>query len=305
MTKLYFDNPKGIVLIDGVRAQNCFALDKSDFCIQYIPFDNEYKPITYAVDKRLISTDEVFIIKHCGCIVLKFCPRKKYLYEDCYFQKTLKIDETIHILSCKAERVHTITLETQNEIFHLPLFAKANNISLKGCKISGGQLILIKANIGKKTYVAVIHYDDDYTLVMSFLCDKTYIDNGKIVAEDFLYDCLQRKCVRVLRFSDNAFIEESRHFEYDCYINYPDELIPYVLLESICAKDEDMIQRYLSATISEDDLKTLLGDFVGICDCIEYRPYRVNLIYADSNGFYTKTFAFEVYGGKVNYVNCV
>lgn len=305
MTKLYFDHPRGIVLIDGKREENGCCIDKKEFSVQYIPFDCEYSPIICAVDSRLVSTPQLLIIKHKTSLILKFCPVKKDVYEDCYLQKTLKIENTVHILSCKAERTHIVTLETQNEIISLPLPSKPEDLHLNGEKISSGQLLMIKAKLGKKTYLAVIHYGDDYTLVMSLCCDKTYIDDGKIVVEDYLYDCLQRKCVRVLKFCDDAFVEESRHFEYDSYPDYPDELVPYVFLESLSAKDEDMISRYLSPSMRDSDYKTILGNYVGICDCTEYSPYKVNLVYSDEKGLYTKTFYFEVSGGRINYVNCL
>lgn len=305
MTKLYFDHPKGIVLIDGKREEGSCSTDKKDFSVQYIPFDCEYSPIVRAVDQKLISTPQLLIIKHRSSLILKFCPSKKDVYEECYFQKTLKIENTVHILSCKADRTHILTLETQNEIITLPLPSKPEDVFVKGEKLSCGQLLMIKAKLGKKTYLAIIHYGDDYSLVMSLCCDKTYIVDGKITVEDYLYDSLQRKCIRVLKFCDDAFIEESRHFEYDCYHDYPDELIPYVFLESLSAKDEDMISRYLSASMRDSDYKKILGDFIGICDCIEYRPYRVNLIYGDNQGFYTKTFDFEVSGGRIICVKCL
>lgn len=305
MTKLFFDHPKGVVLIDGVRAESGFCTDKKQFSVQYIPYDYDYLPIIQSVDCRLKSSPNLLIIRHKNCLILKFCPSKKPVFSDCYYQQNVKVENTVHILSCKADRIHKITIETQNEIITLPLPAQPHDICFKASKISEGQLLLIRAKLNNKTYLAILHYNDDYTLIMCLVCDKLSVAEGKITVEDYLHDCLQRKCVRVLKFCNNAFIEESRHFEYDCYINYPDELIPYVFLESLKAKDDDMISRYLSPSMRDFDCYGFFGDFAGICDCTEYCPYKISLIYNNNGMLYTKTYLFEVSGGRINYVNCL
>lgn len=304
MTKLYFDNQKGIILLNGLPVKSPAFADK-EFVIEYFPFDKNLMCVKHAVDCRLTSFEDMLVIKHDDSLIIKFCPLRIHEYDDCYISKQIKCGDTVHILTCKADREHKIILESQYEIINIPLPAKADDVSIKAKTISSGQLLLIKAIIGKKIFCAVVHYNDDYTLLMKVYCDKAYCSDGNLIVEDRLYDCLQRTCVRTLKFCDDAFVEVSRHFEYDGTYDYPDELAPYVFLESIKCKDEDALSSLMSLSMKDCDIYGLFGDFLTICDCVEYRPYRVTLIYSGKNGFFTRTYVFEVKGGRINCVNCV
>ena len=114
---------------------------------------------------------------------------------------------------------------------------------------------------------------------------------------------MARKCVRKISFCCDGFAEISRHFEYAQYHRYADELIPYVFLESLNCGDEDCARGCVSYTLKDFDCHTFFGDFIEICDCLEYRPYVVTLIYSSEEGFYTRTYKFAVSNGKIIKVN--
>ncbi len=304
MYKIYFDNSKGIVLIDGEKAISP-CLKEGNFSVQYFPYDCDRLPVQHAVCKMGVNLGDLLCIKHGNNAILKFSPTKKPVYDDCYIRKSVSVSQTSHLLTCRAQRTHEAVIETQNEIISLALPARADDATIKAKSLSSGQLIIVDIKIGKKTYLAILHYSDDYTLLMSAYCDKTeFNDDGTITLKDKLYDCMQRTCVRTVKFCGNGFIEESRYFEYDCDRIFPDELIPYVFLESVSCKDDDAVKNLVAPSLREWNFNALFGNFIAICDSVEYTPYKVTLIYGD-NGFYTKTFCFSVADGKINFVNCL
>ena len=149
MTKLYFDNQKGIILLNGLPVKSPAFADK-EFVIEYFPFDKNLMCVKHAVDCRLTSFEDMLVIKHDDSLIIKFCPLRIHEYDDCYISKQIKCGDTVHILTCKADREHKIILESQYEIINIPLPAKADDVSIKAKTISSGQLLLIKAIIGKK-----------------------------------------------------------------------------------------------------------------------------------------------------------
>ena len=304
MTKLYFDNTKGIVLIDGKKSTSP-ALTDENFAVEFFPYDSDCLPVQHALSKKTSSCKDMLCIKHGKDTIIKFLPQRKPVFEEAYIIKQAECNQVKHLLTCKADRCHVAVIETQEEIITLPLPARPDKVSFKAKRFCDGQLLIVKAHTGKKTYIAVLHYNDDYTLLMSAYCDKAQIaDDGRIILRDKLYDCMQRTCVRTLKFCNNAFVEEFRYFEYECERDFPDELIPYVFLESISCNDDDAIKKIVSYSLREENFHEIFGNFIGICDTVEYVPYKVTLVYADK-GFYTKSFCFSLSGGRINFVNCV
>lgn len=303
MIKVYFSEEKGIALIDGKKISSP-ALTNEKFTVEYFPYDSDFLPVQHAVCKSG-SCGDMLAIKHEGGLILKFSPEKKPVYEEVYIRKQTECGKTTHLLTCKADKSHVLILETREEIITLPLPARADDVVFKAKSFCDGQLIIVKAKTNNKTFMAVLHYKDDYSLIMRAYCDSADLDDdGGIILKDKLYDCMQRACVRKLKFCSDSFREESRYFEYGCDRVFPDEIIPYVFLESLSCRDDDFADSLLAASVQAENLKTLLGDFVAICDAVPYTPYRVTLVYAD-NGFYTKTFYFSVSGGRINFVNCL
>lgn len=300
MAKIFLDNTKGITLIDGKRTEKCCSVAGKDFCVQFFPYDNSYNPIFCILSSNSKhSLENAILIRHNNDYILKLIPTKKELNLDTYLSKSFTLDDITHNINCYANHKHTISIETQNEIFYLYPEGKVKDIHAKSIKISNGQLICIDAKLDNKIYFAVLHYHDDYSLLLSLCCDELSFGESGIIVVDYLYDTLQRKCVRVLKFCDDAFVEESRHFEYMNYHEYPDEIIPYVFLESVSCQDEDMARHYLSSTLHEWDYKQFFGDFIDICDYTEYCPCHTTLIYKEDNNCYGKTFIFSVNKGKI------
>lgn len=303
MIKIYFDDGKGAVLVNGNKvASPCYAED--NFAVQYFPFDDLLIPVQHTVCKAKSDYRDMIAVKHRDALILKFLPRKIPRYEDCYIRKSVVCKDVTHLLSCSANREYCITIETRDEIVSLPLPTRADDAVIKAKALSDGQLLYVEANLCDKKYIAVLHYADDYTLLLSLLCDDVCIDESGIVVKDILHDCMQRTCVRTLSFDGECFREKARYFQYDCKRNFPDEIIPYVFLESLGCGDDETARSLCCAGLQNKDWHETFKDFVTICDSTEYSPYRVVLAYGD-DGFYTRTFDFEVDSGKIYSVNCV
>ena len=307
--KFYFDKPKGIILIDGVKCDGKYAVVDKRFCLTYVPFDCALKPIFYACDGKVKVCDELCFIKYGRDFIVKFCPAKKPLSfdEETYFQKIVDCQGgTSHCLSCRRKECHKIVVETQNEIIYHDVACKVVDCNFKIAKITVGQLLHICAKLENgKTFVSVMHYLDDYTPLLTLCCDEYSCSDDCIELCDYLDDSLARKCVRRIAFSGNSFCEVSRHFEYACRRNYVDELIPYVFLESLSCGDSDVANSCLSYDLREFDCKGFFGDFIEICDCLKYKPYELTLFYCEKGEFIAKSFKFFVAGGKITKITCV
>ena len=307
MARLYFDKPKGIILIDGVKCDSKFARTSGAFCLQYFPFDNALNSIFYACDGRILNTTEVCFIKHGKDYIVKFCPIKKPIREDeeTYLQIISSPTEgKSHCLSCVCSQRHKIVVETESEIFYINIPAKATSCDFKCANLHEGQLLTIFAKLENgKTFVCALHYLDDYTPLLSLSCDEVYCEEDGLRICDRLDDTMARTCVRKISFVEDGFTEISRHFEYACDHIYNDELIPYVFLESLNCRDEECIQNLVSYSMKDIDFRTYFGDFIEICDCLDYSPYVVTLVYSGEEGFYTRTYKFCVTNKKITKVN--
>ncbi|MDE6188959.1 MAG: hypothetical protein K2G37_01565 [Clostridia bacterium] len=307
--KLFFDKPKGIILINGNKCNESYAVVDKRFFIAYVPFDYSLEPIFYASDGKICGVNELCFIKHGKDFIVKFCPAKKpvSLNEDLYFQKIVDCQGgASHCLSCKCKESHRIVVETQNEIHFLDVICKVVDCDFKVAPISNGQLLSVVARLENgKTFVTLLHYLDDYTPLLTLYCDEFSCADDCITVCDSLDDTLARKCVRRIAFCEDSFVEQSRHFEYSCRHNYVDELIPYVFLESLNCGDRDCMQNCLSYNMKDFDFKGFFGDFIEICDCLKYKPYEITLIYSERGGFYTKSFRFFVAGGKITKINLI
>ncbi|MDE6275423.1 MAG: hypothetical protein K2M75_02665 [Clostridia bacterium] len=303
MTKLYFDNPQGVILIDGVKCIDRVANTCEKFCIQYIPYDDDYLPIICAADGKCKLRDDVIFIRYGKDFIVRFCPKRKpqNIQNKIYIQKVLEPNNgAAHCLTCHIEECHKISVETQNELITLCAPCKVVDSKFSCMPISSGQLLTIFADLenGKK-YACVLHYKDDYTLLLDICCDDIIAEEDGLRVCDYLNDTMGRKCIRKLSFCQDCFVEQSRHFENRCAHSYIDELIPYTLVESVCYGDSDCAKDCLCSALRNCDLKEILGDFVGICDCLDYKPFEMVLLYSDCNGLYTKTFKFDVCQGKI------
>lgn len=304
MTKLHFDNPQGVILIDGVKCNERIANADSKFSIQFIPYDDNCLPIICAVDGKCKLRDDVLFIRHGKDHIVRFCPKRKpqNTQNQVYIQKVLEPNVgATHCLTCHTDERCKMSVETQNEFITINTPCKVSNVKFSCMPISNGQLLTIFADLenGKK-HACVLHYKDDYTLLLDICCDDIIAEEDGLVIRDCLCDTMQRSCVRKLSFCGDCFVEQSRHFENHCSHSYIDEIIPYSLVESVCYGDEDCARDCLCNAMRDCDLKDIFGNFVGICDCLDYKPFEIPLLYSDCDGLYTKTFKFDVRQGKIH-----
>ena len=303
MTRLHFDNPQGVILIDGVKCNSKTVCVDGGFCIVYIPYDDNLLPIVCAVNDKGKLRDDVIFIRHGKDFIVRFCPKKKCVntQSEVYIQKVLEPNGSpSHCLTCHKDECHKMSIETQNELITLDTPCKVVDVKFSCIPITGGQLISVFSQLeNNKKHVAILHYKDDYTLLLDLCCDDVRADEEGLIVCDCLHDTLNRKCIRKLSFCGDCFVEQTRHFENSCSHCYIDEVIPYALVESVCYGDEDCARNCLCAGLCDANLKDLFGDFVGICDCVDYSPYEIALLYSGDCGLYTKTFKFDVRGGKV------
>ena len=260
-------------------------------------------PIICAVNCKGKIRDDVIFIRHGKDYIVRFCPKRKSkdASGEVYIQKVLEPNlGASHCLTCHKDNGYKINVETQNEFLCLSAPCRVCDVKFSCIPISRGQLLSIFAKLESgKTYVGILHYKDDYTLLLDICCDEAQAEEDGLRVCDYLHDAFDRKCVRKLSFCGDCFAEQSRHFENRCNHCYIDEVTPYAFVESVYYGDEDLARECLCNTLYSCDLKSIFGNFVGICDCLDYVPFEITLLYSDCDGLYTKTFKFDVRGGKI------
>ena len=308
MAILFFDSPKGIILINGSLCDGKKMCVGEKFCIQYIPFDASLNQVCCAVDGKPKFYDDVIFIRHRKDYIVRFSPKRKCAdINEAYLQKILQPPHgAMHCLTCHKDSCHKMSIETQSEMTTFDVPCKVVDAKFSCAPLTVGQLLLVIAHLeNEKSYACVLHYSDDYTTLLNLCCDDISIDSTGVTVCDNLCDCLGRRCVRKLRFCGDCFIEESRVFENFCNHNYVDEIIPYIFVESIGYGDSDCALNCLCPTLRGCNLQDIFGNFIGICDCLDYKPFEICLLYSDECGLYTKTFVFNVEQGKIQKVKCL
>ena len=184
MTKLHFDKPQGVILIDGVKCNTSIANTDGSFCIQYVPFDDNYLPIVCAVNGKGKLCDDVIFIRHGKDYIVRFYPKKRphAIKSEIYLQKVLEPNGgTSHCLTCHVDELCKICIETQNELITLNTPCKVCDVKFSCIPISSGQLLSVFASLENgKTYVGVLHYKDDYTQLLDICCDKVCAEEDEV-----------------------------------------------------------------------------------------------------------------------------
>ena len=112
-----------------------------------------------------------------------------------------------------------------------------------------GLLSVISGNT-QKQYVLVVLFDGAFKTLLSVEADDVSFSYAGVSATEYMKDMLSRVKTTTYSFS-GASVKSKAEFSYLQDRVYPDELIPYLFLESLAAKDFEKATACLSPDIRE------------------------------------------------------
>lgn len=111
-------------------------------------------------------------------------------------------------------------------------------------------LLLVISGTAKKQYVLVMLFDGGFRKLLSVEADDVSFSYAGVIATEYLKDMLSRVKTTTYSFS-GAAVKSKTEFSYLQDRVYPDELIPYLFLESLAAKDFERATACLTPDIKE------------------------------------------------------
>ena len=102
----------------------------------------------------------------------------------------------------------------------------------------------------KIQYVLVMLFDGGFKKLLSVEADNVSFSYAGVIATEYLKDMLSRVKTTTYSFS-GAAVKSKTEFSYLQDRVYPDELIPYLFLESLAAKDFERATACLAPDIRE------------------------------------------------------
>lgn len=111
-------------------------------------------------------------------------------------------------------------------------------------------LLSVISGKAEKQFLLVVLYDGKFEKLLSVEADDVSFSNVGISATDYIKDMLSRVRTTTYSFSGKS-VKTSTEFSYLRNKTYPDDLIPYLFLEAISARDYDKANEYLSPDMRE------------------------------------------------------
>lgn len=111
-------------------------------------------------------------------------------------------------------------------------------------------LLLVISGTAQKQYVLVMLFDGGFRELLSVEADDVSFSYAGVIATEYLKDMLSRVKSTTYSFS-GAAVKSKAEFSYLQDRVYPDELIPYLFLESLAAKDFERATACLAPDIRE------------------------------------------------------
>lgn len=230
-----------------------------------------------------------------------FCKIADFLPPVPYLQSCATIDKVTHYLTCYRQGGYALTIETATETHTLHTPAELSDVRLRCNRVGNCQMIVIRADCGKRKYLATLLYDGDYRPLMDTLCDAIETRDDCLILTDDIDDMTQHRIVRTLRYEAGCYKETDRRVICRRPASCADELLCYQFCESLHCGDLTLCRDLCGRTLQNMDYRAYFGDFVEICECPQYRPHRIGLCYACPNGdLQVRYFDFTIRNGLIH-----
>lgn len=300
MAIFYFETDGGFVTVNGALAEQGFRADK-DFALAY--FREGRAPVFAKMASHpRKKTDGVKVCDLGGdAYLLSFRTRALRLDEpEVICQTVCRADNVSHLITSCRRGDFFLIAETSAEIQEFSCPCALNDIKAVAVHVSGGQILRITAKAERRKFAAVVFYGYDYLPLFSGVYDNVYFDGADVVYVERLGGC--NDCVRTTRlcYSDGRFEKKQLSFTYGHDHLYPDELLPYLLVEKLKFGDLQGAEELLRRGLDAKAVLGTLGEFDEAADFpfLPYRPFVVG-VYKSSDLCKVRYFAFDVRDGVI------
>lgn len=315
MAIIYFDVKDDFLLVDGKTLQDNILTTSpnSTVALSYMPEKSNSlaQLVKLVVKDDVVQPNERLSIIDCKGGI--FCVRFKQVAislssdKQVLCEEFITCDETEHCLTCYNLGGYHLSVETENEVTVLDCPHALHNLQCRAIPLSSNcQLLSVTATCRNKKFLAVLEYEEDYTILLQCYGDEVEVCQDCVRITDDLHDMCGRKMHRYLTLRDGSYVVDKVEFDYDRTLCCCDALLCYALVESYFVGDIDMVNT-IAPSIPVASLANTLGDFREILSVpvVPYRPNRLGLVYGDGDYAHVKYFDFVVQDGTIQRIKSV
>ena len=315
MAIIYFDVKDDFLLADGNTLQDNILTTSpnSTVALSYMSAKSGAlaQLVKLIVKDDVVQPHERLIVIDCqgGVFCVRFKPAAINLTADkqVLCEEFITCDDTEHCLTCYNLGGYHLSVETENEVIVLDCPHALADLQCRAIPLSQGcQLLSLTAHGRNKKFLAVLEYDNDYTILLQCCGDDVEVCQDCVRITDDLHDMCGRKMHRYLTLRDGSYVVDKVEFDYDRTLCCCNALLCYALVESYFVGDMDMVST-IASSIPVASLANTLGDFREILSVpvVPYRPNRLGLVYGDGDYTYVKYFDFVVQDGTIQRIKPV
>lgn len=309
MATIYFDVGDDFLLVDGktLRDDTLSTPPNSTLALSYMPAKSGAlaQLVKLVVKDNIVQPHDRLVVIDCkgGIFCVRFKQSAITISTDkqVLCEEFITCDETEHCLTCYNSGGYHLSIETENELTVLDCPHALHDLRCRAIPLSQGrQLLSVTANCRNKKFLAVLEYEDDYTILLQCYGDDVEVCQDCVRVTDDLHDMCGRKMHRYLTLCDGSYVVEKVEFDYDRTLCCCDDLLCYALVESCFVGDWDMAST-IAPSIPISSLTHTLGEFGEILSIpvVPYRRNRLGLVYGEGDYRHVKYFDFVVQEGTI------
>ncbi len=309
MATIYFDVGDDFLLADGKTLQDntLTTPPNSIVALSYMPAKSGAlaQLVKLIVRDNIVQAHDRLVVIDCkgGIFCVRFKEASIGISTDkqVLCEEFITCDDTEHCLTCYNLGGYHLSVETENELLVLDCPHALSDLQCRAIPLSQGcQLLSVTAKCLRKKFLAVLEYQDDYTVLLQCCGDDVEVCEDCVRVTDDLHDMCGRKMHRYLTLCDGSYVVEKVEFDYDRTLRCCDSLLCYALVESYFVGDWDMVNS-IAPSIPVSSLTNTLGDFSEILSIpiVPYKRDRLGLVYGGGNYAKVKYFDFVVRDGTI------
>ncbi|MGN0797061.1 MAG: hypothetical protein ACI4M5_02525 [Christensenellales bacterium] len=315
MATIYFDVKDDFLLADGKTLQDDILTTSpnSTVALSYMSAksDSLAQLVKLIVKDDVVQPHDRLKIIDCkgGVFCVRFKPTNIALSADkqVLCEEFITCDDTEHCLTCYNLGGYHLSVETENELIVLDCPHALIDLQCRAIPLSQScQLLSVTATCHNKKFLAVLEYEEDYTILLQCYGDEVQVLEDCVRITDDLHDMCGRRMHRYLTLHDGGYVVDKVEFDYERTLSCCDALLCYALVESCYVGDWDMVNT-IAPSIPIASIANTLGDFSEILSVpvVPYRPNRLGLVYGGGDYSYVKYFDFVVQDGTIQRIKCV
>lgn len=310
MGKLYFEG-EGIIKHDGKIIQEYEYLENEELILEFLPFINsQSNSIPYAITLtiedgkittqseliKVIDWDANYEIHFFAQIIESYVPPVA-LAQKTIYQNNYDISVTVY----KDNKTRIIVEAPELFYIHTPKW-DIENPKIRMSQFKDKVVVAITATNNDKKYLNVILITNNCRILWEDIADKIDYNKNNITFVKTLDDMRGRQITYSVSYNGSSYKEISKIIKYTYEHKYKQELLPYLLIEAIMAKDQDDIKNILDSSLNAESINDFFGEIVNISEPKYSNCSNDNviaIIVKENNYLKAKLYEFEMKEDKI------